>query len=113
MLGLPVPPEGLVQPLKQFRVAAQGLVHGAQAGAPAHAAFSRRLQAVQADEARRQRQPAAVGVELLLQVGDRAAHAVRYRLARIAHVVQARAVALLRHDLTDKIGEDPADRLPF
>jgi hypothetical protein len=111
MLGLAVPPERLMQAVEQPRAVLQGIVHGDQAGAAAHAALGCRLQAVQTDEGGRQRQPAAVGVELLLQVGDGATHAVRDRLAGVAYVVQARAITLLRHDLAQQIGEDPADRL--
>jgi hypothetical protein len=55
MFGLPVPPEWLVQPVEQVRVAPQGIVHGDQVGASAHAALGGRLQTVQTDEARGQR----------------------------------------------------------
>jgi hypothetical protein len=94
-------------------MAGAAVVHGDQVGAPAHAALGRRLQTVQSDEARRQRQPAAIGMELLLQVGDRPADAIRERLAGIAHVVEPRTVMLLRHDPPYQIGESPADCLGF
>ena len=38
---------------------------------------------------------------------------MRERFAGIAHVVQTRAVMLLRHDPPHQIGQDPADRLGF
>jgi hypothetical protein len=52
-------------------------------------------------------------MELLLQIGDGPADAMRKRLAGIAHVVQKRAVILLRHDPPHQIGQYPADRLAF
>ena len=82
-----------------------------QAGAAAVAARCRRLHAEQADEVRRRCQPAAVGVEMLLEVCHRAPHAVRQRLAGIAHVVEPRAVPLLRHHLAQQLRQQPGDRL--
>jgi hypothetical protein len=46
MLGLAVPPERLMQALEEPLPVPQGSVHGDQAGAAAHAALGRRLQAV-------------------------------------------------------------------
>jgi hypothetical protein len=52
-------------------------------------------------------------MELLFQVGHGATHAMSDRLAGVTHVVQARAIALLRHDLAHQVGQNPADRLAF
>ena len=112
VLGLTIPPERAVQFRNQLAVAcAQDVVHIGKIGHAAGAAALGLAQAGHGNDLGRLGQPTAVGVELLSQVGDRAAHAMAHGRAGILDVVNPRAAALLHDDGTEKAGHQEGDGL--
>src|SRR6266436_6491421 len=110
VLALAIPRERSIETGEEVGPAAtERVVRGHEAREAAQAALQRGLKAEETHEVGRLPEPAAVGVEGLAQVGDRAAHAVAERLAGVLHVVEPRAVGLLRDDLPEHGGEQPPD----
>ena len=113
-LALAVEPERLVEAGQHVAMAlAQRIVRGGEAHHPAHAARLRLPHAQQPDELRHQEVVGVVVVELQVDVGlVRPYAAARQRLlAGVVHVVDDRAVELLRHRPLEHRRQDPVERL--